>query len=139
MTKIFVRSTIWGSKKFGIQIKSLFSKFKSAKNCLIWWNKLTFGGSLLLNDEHLWIYSNAWRILCQRLLLRNTHTHTRPGGKTYPIPKGIKGWAKECLYFCLKSSQPATQPVELKFLFSNIWYILSQILNIGFLTTIFWP
>ena len=42
-------------------------------------------------------------------LIRSRYYHTRPGGKTYPIPKGIEGWAEEWLYFCLKPSQPPSQ------------------------------
>ena len=36
--------------------------------------------------------------------------HTRPGGKTYPIPKGIEGWAEEWYYIHLKAGQPAGPP-----------------------------
>ena len=48
-----------------------------------------------------------------------SYCHTRPRGKTYPIPEGFRGWAEEWLYNH-STSQPADHPSKILDYLSNI-------------------
>ena len=63
---------------------------------------------------HFKIFENSYFWVSTQLdtvyRVDSTYCHTRPRGKTYPIPKGIEGWAEEWYYIHQLTGQPASHP-----------------------------